>query len=137
MVLSFLVEFFFDFLLQQRIDIEVVTRMAKLITISLLAYAAAFLFFTPVRAVGITDDEKCIRDVISAVIHPTTGEEPLSYIRDRIKYIVSKTSNILRTVCIIEEVLEVPANLHPERYAFLRGFHESVFNKLKFLFESL
>ncbi|TPX40782.1 hypothetical protein SeMB42_g05878 [Synchytrium endobioticum] len=69
MVLSFLVEFFFDFLLQQRIDIEVVTRMAKFITISLLAYAAAFLFFTPDRAVGITDDEKCIRDVIFAVTH--------------------------------------------------------------------
>ncbi|TPX45790.1 hypothetical protein SeLEV6574_g03657 [Synchytrium endobioticum] len=137
MVLSFLVEFFFDFLLQQRIDIEVVTRMAKFITISLLAYAAAFLFFTPVREARQRDDDICIHRTIFAVTNPTHGTVPLSCISDRIKIIVSKISNILRTKCIIEEVLELPANLLPERYASLRGFHESVFNKLKFLFESL
>ncbi|TPX44603.1 hypothetical protein SeMB42_g04272 [Synchytrium endobioticum] len=120
-----------------RIDIEVVTRMAKFITISLLAYAAAFLFFTPDRAVGITDDEKCVRDVIFAVTHPITGTEPLSYIRGRIKYFVSSVSKRSRCRCSMDEVRKGPTEVDPQRYTTLRNFHDRVFAKLKGLFECL
>ncbi|TPX32677.1 hypothetical protein SeLEV6574_g08442, partial [Synchytrium endobioticum] len=111
--------------------------MANFITISLLAYAVAFLFFTPVRMAGKTEDERCIKKILFAAYKPTTGKDPLSFIRDRMKCIVSETPNSSRTVCIIEEVLVDPANVHPQRYTSLRFVHEFVFKRLKSLFECL
>ncbi|TPX31112.1 hypothetical protein SeLEV6574_g08562, partial [Synchytrium endobioticum] len=121
----------------QRIDIEVVTRMAKFITISLLAYAAAFLFFTPVREARQTDDDICIDDMIRTARHPSTGRHPLSYIRDRIESIVSKTSRGSKAPCDEGEQLKFPDQVHPDHIVDLRKFHEHVFNKLKSQFESL
>ncbi|TPX50541.1 hypothetical protein SeLEV6574_g00859 [Synchytrium endobioticum] len=111
--------------------------MAKFITISLLAYAAAFLFFTPDRAVGITKDETCIRDFIFAVIDPITGTDPFSIIRERVNKIVIETAQGRKAPCYMHEILEVPENLDKDRITPVRKFHAYVFKQLKTLFERL
>ncbi|TPX40420.1 hypothetical protein SeMB42_g06021 [Synchytrium endobioticum] len=131
LVLSFFVNFFFWLLIQlrvyltvfygQRIDIGVVTRMAKFITISLLAYAAAFLFFTPVRAGRHNQDDICIQDMMAAAENPDRGIHPLSPIRDRMKDIFITTSTSPAIQCSMGEVLATPENIPKKRFAILRS----------------
>ncbi|TPX30086.1 hypothetical protein SeLEV6574_g08636, partial [Synchytrium endobioticum] len=111
--------------------------MVKFITISLLAYAAAFLFFTPIRAGRQFLDDLCIHDMIVAAIYPDRGIHPLSLIRDRIGCIVSRACNDSKIKCSIAEVLETPGNIDSDRISPLRRFHESVFNDLTILFQWL
>ncbi|TPX48928.1 hypothetical protein SeLEV6574_g01773 [Synchytrium endobioticum] len=111
--------------------------MAKFITISLLAYAAAFLFFTPVRAGRHNQDDICIQDMMAAAENPDRGIHPLSPIRDRMKDIFITTSTSPAIQCSMGEVLATPENIPKKRFAILRSFHHSVFDKLKRLFERL
>ncbi|TPX40842.1 hypothetical protein SeMB42_g05853 [Synchytrium endobioticum] len=134
LVLSFFVNFFFsDFLLQQRIDIGVVTRMVKFITISLLAYAAAFLFFTPVRAPDPVPKKQCIRQLIHAAENPSLGKEPLSFIRESIRIIIDH--ELSNTICNEEDVFKHPTQIPEEFVPSVRDFHECVFHYLKRLYE--
>ncbi|TPX41267.1 hypothetical protein SeLEV6574_g06179 [Synchytrium endobioticum] len=118
----------------RRTDIAVVTRMAKFITISLLAYAAAFLLFTPVSA---TDprDEPYIQGIISAVPDPTTHIDPLSYIKHRIDEIVS--SGLSGTSCTKEDVFKSPEEIPEERIPFVRSYHHTALVRLNRLLQSL
>ncbi|TPX43464.1 hypothetical protein SeMB42_g04712 [Synchytrium endobioticum] len=112
-----------------RTDIAVVTRMAKFITISLLAYAAAFLFFAPVRAPRSYSNDQCLRDMILAATNPTSRQAPLLYLIQRIDVII--TLGLTKFSCTKEEGSANPEQLPQERIDLVRFFHRHVFYDLK------
>ncbi|TPX33810.1 hypothetical protein SeMB42_g07422 [Synchytrium endobioticum] len=108
--------------------------MAKFTTISLLAYVAALLFFTPVNAPH-PEDEPYIQGIISAVTNPTTQIDLIGYIQSRIKDIES--FGLAETTCTKEDVFKVTKNIPKECIPLVRSYHHTAFDSFNQLFKIL
>ncbi|TPX48930.1 hypothetical protein SeLEV6574_g01771 [Synchytrium endobioticum] len=128
---------FFDFLFQRRIDIAVVTRMVKFITISLLAYVAAFFCFTPVEAT----DQQAVLDLISHELARANNPNPIStiddvllHIHNRINVIISDRQLKVNAATLCKILHECNDDMSAKQMRHARSYLKSVFDGLNGLF---
>ncbi|TPX44166.1 hypothetical protein SeLEV6574_g04672 [Synchytrium endobioticum] len=114
--------------------------MAKFITISLLAYVAAFLFFTPVytqteckNRLAVNVLKRMLLEHVEAdnSVSASTIKDALVHINNRIDMIVSDAV----PKEIRDSILQGPNNMFPTQLSLARAYHYNVCLDLKALFE--